>query len=206
MALQTSGTISLNDIAGEFGAVNGTPHSLSEYYRGGGAVPNSTANNSIPTSGQISFSQFYGGANISVVGQITVNSLGSQTINQGKQTATVSMVSVRQTNQVNAGGSWGDRNADVANSLFVGWLSSFNGFINSTLGYGDQSFSGLAGCSVTYPSGGTGTIMAGGGADISQSSLVILGSGLVTSSSGSGGCQYGTLLASPQVGTTVFTQ
>lgn len=202
MALQTSGAISLNDIAGEFGG--STPHSLSEYYRGGSNVPNSTANNSIPTSGAIEIGNFYGGANITVVGQITVNSLGNQTISQGKTTSTVSMVSVRQTNLVNSGGSWGDRNADVANSLFVGWLSSFNGFINSTLGYGDQSFSGLNGCSVTYPSGGTSTIMSGGGVDIVANNLSILGSGLVAG--GSGGCQYGTLLASPQVGTTVFTQ
>ena len=50
MALQSSGTISLNDIAELSGS---TPHSLSEYYRGGGNVPNSTANNNIPTSGQI---------------------------------------------------------------------------------------------------------------------------------------------------------
>ena len=202
MALQSSGTISLNDIAGEFGG--STPHSLSEYYIGGGNVPDSTANSSIPTSGQISFSQFYGGTNISVVGQITVNSLGEQQLSQGKTTSLVNMVSVRQTNLVNAGGSWGDRNADVANSLFVGWMSSNNGFITSTLGYGDQSFSGLNGCSITYPSGGTGTIMSGGGIDIVANNLSILGSGLVAG--GTGGCQYGTLLAAPQTGTTVFTQ
>ena len=51
MALQTSGAISLNDIAGEFGG--SVPHSITEYYRGGGLVPNSSANNSIPTSGTI---------------------------------------------------------------------------------------------------------------------------------------------------------
>lgn len=53
MALQTSGAISLNDIAGEFGG--STPHSLSEYY--GVAT-------GIPSSGQISISQFYGKSNI----------------------------------------------------------------------------------------------------------------------------------------------
>lgn len=49
MALQSQGSISLNDIATEFGG--STPHSLSEYY---GAA------DGIPSSGSISFSQFYG--------------------------------------------------------------------------------------------------------------------------------------------------
>lgn len=52
MALPTSGPLSLQNIAGEFGG--STPHSLSEYY---GASP------SLPTSGAISVNQFYGLAN-----------------------------------------------------------------------------------------------------------------------------------------------
>lgn len=59
MALQTSGPISLADIAAEFGG--SAPHSLSEYYRGGGLVPDTPANSGIPTSGAISLSDFYGG-------------------------------------------------------------------------------------------------------------------------------------------------
>jgi len=53
MALQTSGAISLLNIANEFGG--SAPHSLSEYY---GAA------SGIPSSGTISFSQFYGTSNI----------------------------------------------------------------------------------------------------------------------------------------------
>lgn len=49
MALQSSGQISLADIAGEFGGA--APHSLSEYY---GAA------SGVPTSGAISLSNFYG--------------------------------------------------------------------------------------------------------------------------------------------------
>lgn len=49
MALQTSGAISLNDIANEFGG--STPHSISEYY---GAA------SGIPASGAIDFADFYG--------------------------------------------------------------------------------------------------------------------------------------------------
>lgn len=48
MALQSSGPISLNDIATEFGG--STPHSLSEYYGSGGA----------PASGPLSIGDFYG--------------------------------------------------------------------------------------------------------------------------------------------------
>lgn len=58
MVLQSSGAISLNDIQNEFGGAN--PIGLNEYYRGGSYVPNITANNSIPTSGAISLSNFYG--------------------------------------------------------------------------------------------------------------------------------------------------
>ena len=61
MALPSSGTLSINDIVGEFGG--SAPHSLSEYYRGGGLVPNIAANSSVPTSGTISISNFYGAQN-----------------------------------------------------------------------------------------------------------------------------------------------
>jgi hypothetical protein len=60
MALQGSGAISIGNLATEFGG--STPHSLSEYYRGGGLVPNTGTNANVPTSGQISLSQFYGAA------------------------------------------------------------------------------------------------------------------------------------------------
>ena len=49
MALQSSGAISLADVASEFGG--STPHRLSEYY---GAA------SGIPSSGTISLSDFYG--------------------------------------------------------------------------------------------------------------------------------------------------
>ena len=53
MALQTSGAISIGDIATEFGGT--APHSLSEYY---GAA------DGVPASGAISIKGFYGKANI----------------------------------------------------------------------------------------------------------------------------------------------
>lgn len=49
MALQSSGSISLSNVASEFGG--STPHSLSEYYG---------SDTGVPASGQIKLSQFYG--------------------------------------------------------------------------------------------------------------------------------------------------
>lgn len=51
----------MNTIVAEFGGT--APHSLSEYYRGGGLVPNTPVNSAIPTSGQIAMGNFYGSAN-----------------------------------------------------------------------------------------------------------------------------------------------
>ena len=51
MALPSSGTLTMADIAGEFGG--SAPHSLSEYYRGGSLVPDTSLTASIPTSGLI---------------------------------------------------------------------------------------------------------------------------------------------------------
>lgn len=64
MALPSSGPLSLNDIAGEFGG--STPHSLSEYYAGGGLVPAGTSGTygAVPSSGTISIQNFYGTSNV----------------------------------------------------------------------------------------------------------------------------------------------
>ena len=61
MALPSSGVLTLNDIQTEFGGTN--PIDLSEYYRGGGLVPDTAGNAGIPTSGVISVTDFYGAAN-----------------------------------------------------------------------------------------------------------------------------------------------
>lgn len=61
MALPSSGVLTLADIQTEFGGTN--PIDLSDYYRGGGLVPDSAGNAGIPTSGVISVTDFYGSAN-----------------------------------------------------------------------------------------------------------------------------------------------
>lgn len=61
MALPASGQISISQIVTEFGG--SAPHSLSEYYRGGGLIPSSDSTANVPTSGLIRLSDFYGATN-----------------------------------------------------------------------------------------------------------------------------------------------
>lgn len=68
MPIAASGALSFTDFDywfgdGNYGNFSSGPNSnvsLSSYYKGGTYVPNVTPNTSIPTSGQISLSQFYG--------------------------------------------------------------------------------------------------------------------------------------------------
>lgn len=61
MAIPSSGEIKISEIATEFG--DSAPNSMSEYYRGGGLVPDSPTNAGVPTSGQIAVADFYGAQN-----------------------------------------------------------------------------------------------------------------------------------------------
>ena len=62
MTLPSSGQITLANLQAEFGGSN--PISLSEYYRGGAYVPNSSFTSSVPTSGAITLQNFRGTSNI----------------------------------------------------------------------------------------------------------------------------------------------
>lgn len=62
MTLPASGPLKLSDIHGEFGGTG----PLSEYYRGGARVPDVAPNSGIPTSGAISFSDFYGAQAVAI--------------------------------------------------------------------------------------------------------------------------------------------
>lgn len=79
MALQSSGTITIQDIADEFGGT--APHSLSEYYRNGAYVGSS--NTGVPTSGTISLSDFYGASAATVVTVTEDNQVGAYSISYG---------------------------------------------------------------------------------------------------------------------------
>jgi len=76
MALQSSGSISASQIRTEFQG-SGTWR-INAHYRAGARVPESVANINIPTSGEISFSDFYGAAN-----QITLDNAATPLVVNG---------------------------------------------------------------------------------------------------------------------------
>lgn len=93
MALQTSGPIKLSEIQAEFGGTN--PISISEYYRGL-EVPEAPQNQSVPTSGTISMSDFYG-----TVDQSFVLSRSATSIFEGQSvTITLTTVGIANDTQV----------------------------------------------------------------------------------------------------------
>jgi len=61
MTIVSSGAISINSLVGEYGG--SAPHSMNEYYKGGGLVANHSNNANVPTSSTISLSNFYGQSN-----------------------------------------------------------------------------------------------------------------------------------------------
>lgn len=65
MALPNTGSLSMTQLATEFS--DSAPHSLSEFYRGGGKVPDTPGNAAVPTSGQVAIGNFYGTQNRSAI-------------------------------------------------------------------------------------------------------------------------------------------
>lgn len=88
MTLPLSGSISLSQIATEFGG--SAPHSLSEYYRGGANVPNAPPNLAIPTSGSIDLTDFYG-ADVGPAVLLSSFSVSASGVTTGNATARVSI-------------------------------------------------------------------------------------------------------------------
>ena len=74
MTLPSSGALSLSQIQSEFGGSN--PINLSEYYRGGSLVPAHGNTTGIPSSGQISVSQFYGKSNTAPIDNAFSGTIG----------------------------------------------------------------------------------------------------------------------------------
>ena len=78
MAIPAPGTpLKLSSIADEFGGT--PPDNLSEYYRGGGLVPNTPTNANVPTSGAIRIGNFYGAQNRNAVNIVV--SFNTQSLN-----------------------------------------------------------------------------------------------------------------------------
>ena len=156
MVLQSSGTITLAQIQTEFGGSN--PASLSEYYRGGSYVPNTSANSSIPTSGTISFSQFYGGNGAATSG--TFSPSGPLYRDNA----------VRSTVYISANSGALIRNVSIGGSFSAGPISFSNGQVlahrrtsSSSYSAGLFAYANMAGSSSAYFLVTTGAAPSGGG-------------------------------------------
>lgn len=91
MTLPTSGPISLQDIANEFGGSH--PLALSNYYAGGPFVPSGTTgtNGPVPTSGPLNLANFYGTQNYGPFTAASAGAAGSSS-NGGGPPVTVHVV------------------------------------------------------------------------------------------------------------------
>jgi len=119
MALQSSGAISLSEIQTEFGGSN--PISLSEYYAGGSNVPSGTTGTggAIPTSGEISISDFYGSSNrVSITLTISANTNGYNIFNNKGGTYVAGISDITLVNNSNIYSTSG-----VALDTGTGWTS-----------------------------------------------------------------------------------
>ena len=140
MAIQSSGQISMTDIVNEFGG--SVPHSLSEYYRNGGAVPGNNTN--VPTSGTISMSNFYGAVNEI---QFTVN-LNTTNFQTSAAFGSNWSTAVPKRLTVNSGVTIGSSNGNPAWVIEGGMGGSLivhnTGSVQGTGGTGSSSGSGSA--------------------------------------------------------------
>ncbi len=103
MALPSSGTITTEQIRAEFGG--SLPFVTSDYYRGGGLVPNTTANASVPTSGQMTIpDDFYGASAESInISNHTVTGESWQETNDEPPPATFTRNPIRTILVLNTG-------------------------------------------------------------------------------------------------------
>lgn len=89
MAIKTSGTLGfVSDIVAEFGG--SATYALTDYYRGGGLVPDVPDNSDVPTSGTIAITDFYG----AVALVISLSTLDGDTVARTGFTSSGTSVSV----------------------------------------------------------------------------------------------------------------
>jgi hypothetical protein len=160
MTLQTSGAISLNDVQTEFGG--GNPIGINEYYAGGASVPSGTSgtNGAVPSSGQISLSNFYGtGLSVSI-SDLYISDIGSGTqygyyfvtaggkIQYSTQSDGINPIDHETWCSSNTGGSLFDVRVTVTAGILSGnatstWLSMSGGtrsWFNTTTFSGDNQY------------------------------------------------------------------
>ena len=161
MAIQSAGTITIQDIVDEFGG--STPHSLSEYYRNGGAVPGN--NTDVPTSGAIAISDFYSAVNeIGITATNGQTNLNLQTL-YGSNWTTAVPKRLTVPSGVEIGATSGNYVITIPTSMGGSLIIDNAGTMS---GYGGSANSGAGGSVLGISSGNitvnnTGTMRAGGG-------------------------------------------
>ena len=167
MPLAGSGTLSINDIAGEFGG-RSDPESLSEFYRGGSRVPDNATNSGIPTSGTIAISNFYNAS----AAPVQLGSFGYTTDVRGQNSGKTSqnyygVGMVTQSNNVNQSnnfGSWNDANFDFSSSNpmldCTYMIAQITGNIGGWAYQANVSLSGMSGKTIVDSSGNQGGVAA----------------------------------------------
>ena len=168
MAIQGSGAISMTDIVDEFGG--SVPHSLSEYYRNGGAVPGNNTN--VPTSGTISLSNFYNAVNEIqlTISSTTTNYQLSSAFGSNWSTAVPKRLTIN--NGVTVGSSTTTAAMTIEGSMGGTLVVQNSGSIIGKGGAGSSSGSGGPGYTavkcdqngnITFQNNSNGAIYGGGG-------------------------------------------
>ena len=189
MAVKSSGALSFaTDIVGEFS--DSTPHSLSEFYKGGGKVPDAAGNGNVPTSGAISMGDFYGAVNRTALSLTIASNQSNYNIFSNKGASYVAGVT-DVTLTINSGATVGTTStAAVALDTGTGWASGDtitiinNGLVKGQGGNGGDGGDGNAtGFVVTDGTDGT----AGGNAFRAQFATTIDNNGTFAGGGGGGG-------------------
>ncbi len=171
MALQSSGSITLAQIASEFG--DSQPHALSEFYAGGSAGVLSAGAPNVPSSGAIDFNDFYGASDVASV------SVASNATNRNAATLFGSnwSPSIPKILQIESGVEVG---ASSLSNYAINVPSGMGGTLNIKV-YGTVSGAGGDGSSTgTGGDGGTAIYIA-------SSNVTVTNSGTIRGGGGGGG-------------------